>query len=51
MIDFEDALNIHNTLIDKFGGGKGIRDKGALEAALARPFATFELVELYEKTN
>lgn len=47
MIHLKDALNIHNILIDRFGGGKGVRDKGALEASLARPFSTFDNVELY----
>ena len=38
---------IHNILIDKFGGSKGIRDIGALEASLARPFSTFDKKDLY----
>ena len=38
---------IHNILIDKFGGSKGIRDKALLESALARPFATFDNEDLY----
>lgn len=47
MIDFYEALRIHDVLIDKFGGSKGIRDKGALDAALKRPFSTFDKKELY----
>jgi death-on-curing protein len=39
MIDIQTVESIHNILIDKFGGSKGIRDIGALEASLARPFA------------
>jgi len=35
MIDLKTAESIHNILIDKFGGSKGIRDIGALQAALA----------------
>lgn len=35
--DAEDAARAHATLIAKFGGTLGIRDRGALEAALARP--------------
>lgn len=42
MIDIQTVESIHNILIDKFGGGKGIRDIGALEASLARPYATFD---------
>lgn len=30
MIDLKDVLNIHNILIDKLGGGRGVRDNGAL---------------------
>jgi death-on-curing protein len=34
---FEDVLSIHRTLIERFGGSHGLRDRGALESALARP--------------
>jgi len=47
VIDLKDVLNIHNLLIDKFGGSKGIRDRGALESAIYRPFATFDHQDLY----
>ena len=47
MIDIQTVESIHNILIDQFGGRKGIRDIGALEASLARPFATFDQNELY----
>ena len=47
MIELRDALNIHDILIDKFGGSKGVRDQGSLESALHRPFATFDNQELY----
>ena len=47
MIDISDVEKIHNLLIDKFGGVKGVRDRGALEAAVARPFATFDNNDLY----
>ncbi|MDE2780080.1 MAG: type II toxin-antitoxin system death-on-curing family toxin [Chloroflexota bacterium] len=33
----EEILAIHAALIDRFGGSPGIRDMGALEAALMRP--------------
>lgn len=46
-ISFQDVEAIHHLLIDNFGGGHGIRDKGALEAALNRPFQTFDQVDLY----
>jgi death-on-curing protein len=47
MIDVSTANRIHDELIDKFGGIKGIRDKGSLEAAVNRPYATFDSVDLY----
>jgi death on curing protein len=50
MIDIQTVESIHNILIDKFGGSKGIRDIGALEASLARPYATFDQKELYPTT-
>jgi death-on-curing protein len=34
---FEDVLSIHRILIERFGGSHGLRDRGALESALARP--------------
>lgn len=47
MIDLKTTLIIHNILIEKFGGVKGIRDQGGLEAAIARPNATFGGQDLY----
>ena len=47
MIDVREVEEIHNLLIEKFGGARGIRDAGALDAALNRPFATFDKEELY----
>ena len=47
MIDLKTVEKIHHVLIDEFGGSKGIRDLGALQAAIARPFATFDLQDLY----
>lgn len=40
-------LFLHYRLIAATGGGHGIRDLGALQAAAARPQATFDGVELY----
>jgi prophage maintenance system killer protein len=42
MIKLEDVLKIHNLLIDQFGGSHGVRDMGALNSAINRPFATFD---------
>ena len=47
MIDLRQALSIHKVLIEKFGGTDGLKDQGALESALARPYATFNQKELY----
>jgi len=47
MIHIDIATYLHNLLIDEFGGSKGIRDRGSLEAALNRPFATFDGQDLY----
>jgi len=33
----EEVIAVHARLIAKFGGSLGIRDRGALESALARP--------------
>jgi death-on-curing protein len=47
MIHIDVANYLHNLLINEFGGSKGIRDRGSLEAALNRPFATFDGQDLY----
>jgi len=33
----EEALAIHARVVELFGGSPGVRDRGALESALARP--------------
>lgn len=48
MIHLEDVINIHEFLIDKFGGSHGIRDVSLLKSALARPFQTFDQVDLHK---
>jgi len=47
MISFEEAIQIHELLILKFGGSAGLRDREALKSALARPYQTFEEQDLY----
>ena len=47
MIDVSKAIIIHDELIHKLGGSKGVRDWGLLDAALNRPYATFDSVDLY----
>lgn len=48
MISLKEVESIHEILIDKFGGTKGIRDRGALESAINRPYQTFDQKELYQ---
>ena len=47
MIRVKEALVIHDVLIERFGGAKGIRDKAGLESAINRPHQTFDGKELY----
>jgi len=47
MIKIELVINIHELLIEKFGGVHGIRDLKSLESAISRPFMTFEEEDLY----
>lgn len=37
----DQVLELHRVQIRRFGGGTGLRDRGALEAAMARPQMTF----------
>lgn len=48
MIDIEEVLEIHNFLINEFGGSHGLRDQALLESALLRPLTTFSGEELYK---
>ncbi|UYN99763.1 MAG: type II toxin-antitoxin system death-on-curing family toxin [Devosia sp.] len=36
-LTLEETLRIHDILIESFGGAKGVRDHGLIEAALLRP--------------
>lgn len=47
MITIEEALHIHDILIDEFGGSTGLRDTKLLKSALARPEQTFDGKDLY----
>ncbi|MGE0772593.1 MAG: type II toxin-antitoxin system death-on-curing family toxin [Cyclobacteriaceae bacterium] len=47
MISVQEVIEIHYILIERFGGAKGIRDRGLLESAVRRPFQTFDGIELY----
>ncbi len=47
MILLDDIIKVHQYSIDHYGGSTGLRDKGSLESALARPFQTFGRSDLY----
>jgi death-on-curing protein len=47
MISLNEVLAIHDILIEKFGGAKGIRDQAGLESAINRLYQTFDGQELY----
>jgi death-on-curing protein len=47
MISEKQAVEIHDILIDRFGGLDGIRDRVLLNSALNRPYQTFDGKELY----
>ena len=40
-------LALHAQQLRRYGGGRGVRDRGALASALARPAATFGGEDLY----
>src|SRR5438067_1660659 len=46
-LSVEQILGIHERQLEEFGGGRGLRDRGALEAAAARPTMTFGGEDLY----
>lgn len=50
MISISEVILIQDILIEKFGGTRGIRDKGLLESAISRPFQTFDTKDLYPTT-
>ncbi|MEO7081362.1 MAG: type II toxin-antitoxin system death-on-curing family toxin, partial [Flavobacteriales bacterium] len=47
MIGLDEALTIHAQVVAVTGGSHGVRDMGGLEAALARPYASFAGEDLY----
>lgn len=46
-LSVEQVLELHRQLAAEFGGARGLRDRGALEAAVARPRMTFGGEDLY----
>lgn len=47
MFSLEEVIHFHDQAIERYGGSKGIRDFGGLDAALHRPWQTFAGEELY----
>jgi death-on-curing protein len=45
------VLELHGLLVRRFGGSARLRDRGALEAAVARPQMTFGGEDLYPDTE
>lgn len=46
-LSVDQVLALHQGLVDQFGGSAGLRDRGGLEAAVARPAMTFGGDDLY----
>ena len=46
-LSVEQVLALHEGLTGQFGGALGVRDRGALESAVARPAMTFGGEDLY----
>lgn len=46
MITVEDILQLHTLSINKYGGSHGLRDEGLLLSAIARPYQTFDGIDL-----
>ena len=44
----QDVLDLHDEQLLRFGGSDGVRDRGALESAVAVPQSTFDGVFLHE---
>jgi death-on-curing protein len=51
MIDIQEVIEIHNTLITSFGGSNGIRDYNLLISAINRPFAGSGDSEFYPSVH
>jgi death-on-curing protein len=47
MIDYQEVLEIHQVLIQEFGGSQGVRDENGLKSALQRPFSGLGETEFY----
>ena len=48
LLTIEEIIEVHDTIIDIFGGLKGIRDNSLLNSSLERPFTQYGGVELFK---
>ena len=46
-LSLDQVLALHKAQIDEYGGAHGLRERGNLESAIARPQMTFGGVDLY----
>ena len=46
-LSVEQVLALHRALVHEFGGSPGVRERGSLESAVARPAMTFGGEDLY----
>jgi death on curing protein len=46
-VTLDDILYLHQRVLEQSGGAAGVRDRGALESAVAQPMMTFAGQELY----
>ena len=49
-LSLDQVLRVHQAQVEAFGGSAGLRDRGALEAAVHRPQTTFGGEDLYPDT-
>lgn len=47
LLSLEEVTELHRLVVDASGGSHGIRDQGALEAAIAQPLLSFGGQDLY----
>jgi death-on-curing protein len=47
-LDLDDVIELHAAGLERWGGSDGIRDRGALEGAIAQPQATFDGAYLHD---
>ena len=48
LVSLEELVWMHTVAVTEFGGSPGIRDRGLLESAIARPLASFGGKNLYD---